>query len=146
MPQPEARAPWSYTLRIKSTQQPTALYSTTICSFLAHTATSQQIIMPEPHHEDPASSPKSTISQPKSQQRRNPLLRWTTVAVTLPPPIFFVPLLLAAIYFLFSSSLSPQVQQQSCSLQSVPQVQTASLSSSTPKTAKMSSDHATEQT
>ncbi|PON24122.1 nucleoside diphosphate kinase [Trichoderma gamsii] len=97
--------------------------------------------MPEPHHEDPASSPKSTISQPKSQQRRNPLLRWTTVTVTLPPPIFFVPLLLAAIYFLFSSS-SPQVQQQSCSLQSVPQVQTASLSSSTPNINKM----ATEQT
>ncbi|KAL7903341.1 nucleoside diphosphate kinase [Trichoderma sp. SZMC 28014] len=101
--------------------------------------------MPEPHHEDPASGPKSTISQPKRQQRRNPLLRWTTVAVTLPPPIFFIPLLLAAIYFLFSSSPSPQVQQQSCSLQSVPQVQTASLSSSTPETAKMSTP-SSEQT
>ncbi|KAL6902582.1 nucleoside diphosphate kinase [Trichoderma evansii] len=99
--------------------------------------------MPEPHHEGPASSPKSTIPQPKKQQRYNPLLRWTTVTVTLPPPIFFVPLLLAAIYFLFSSSPSPQIQQ-SCSLQPVPQVQTASLSSSTSKTAAMSPS--TEQT
>ncbi|RFU81227.1 nucleoside diphosphate kinase [Trichoderma arundinaceum] len=99
--------------------------------------------MPEPHHEDPASGPKSTqerIPQPKEQQRHNPLLRWTTV--TLPPPIFFVPLLLAAIYFLFSSS--SQVQQ-SCSLQPVPPVQTVPYTppSSTPKTVAMAS---TEQT
>ncbi|KAL7925587.1 nucleoside diphosphate kinase [Trichoderma austrokoningii] len=95
--------------------------------------------MSKPHHEDSASSPKSTISQPKSQGRHNPLWRWTTVTITLPPPIFFVPLLLAAICFLFSSpSPSPPVQQQSCSLQSIPQVQTASLSSSTPNTAIMS--------
>lgn len=116
------------------TTQPSVLY-------LSRKPSAQQIIMPEPHHEDPASSPKPTIPQPKKQQRLNPLLRWTTVTVTLPPPIFFVPLLLAAIYFLFSSSPSPQVRQ-SCSLQSIPQVQTASPSSSTPKTAAMS----TEQT
>jgi nucleoside-diphosphate kinase len=102
----------------------------------------QQIIMPEPHHEDPASSPKSTqegIRQPKDQQRRNPLLRWTTV--TLPPPIFFVPLLLAAIYFLFSS---PSQVQQSCSLQPIPQVQPVSYTPSpTPKSVAMASSEQT---
>ncbi|KAF3077251.1 nucleoside diphosphate kinase [Trichoderma harzianum] len=99
--------------------------------------------MPEPHHEDPASGPKSTqeIPQPREQQRHNPLLRWTTV--TLPPPIFFVPLLLLAAFYLLFSSSPPQVQQ-SCSLQHIPPVQPVSYTPpSTPKTVAMAS---TEQT
>ncbi|KAK4067007.1 uncharacterized protein Triagg1_8007 [Trichoderma aggressivum f. europaeum] len=99
--------------------------------------------MPEPHHEDPASGPKSTqeIPQPREQQRHNPLLRWTTV--TLPPPIFFVPLLLLAAFYLLFSSSPPQVQQ-SCSLQHIPPLQPASYTPpSAPKTVAMAS---TEQT
>ncbi|KAL7945476.1 nucleoside diphosphate kinase [Trichoderma barbatum] len=100
--------------------------------------------MPEPHHEDPASSPKSTqeIPRPREQQRHNPLLRWTTV--TLPPPIFFVPLLLLAAFYLLLSPSSSQVQQ-SCSLQHTPPVQAVSYTppSSTPNTVAMAS---TEQT
>ncbi|KAL7823840.1 nucleoside diphosphate kinase [Trichoderma gracile] len=110
--------------------------------------------MPEPRHEDPASSPKSTQETPGRQQKQkqhqpkpsNPLLRWTPV--TLPPPVFLVPLLLlllAAFYILLPSSPPPQVQQSCQSPQHLPTVQVSltSPSSTPPEPVAMAS---TEQT
>lgn len=113
---------------------------------------SQQIIMPEPRHEDPASSPKSTQETPQRKQKQpghqqsNPLLRWTPV--TLPPPVFLVPLLLlllAAFYLLLPSSPPSQVQQSCQSPQHLPSVQASHnpLSPTPPEPVAMAS---TEQT
>ncbi|TFB04625.1 Nucleoside diphosphate kinase [Trichoderma ghanense] len=116
-----------------------------------HSAQSQQITMPEPRHEDPASSQKPTQERPQQKQqqhqRSNPLLRWTPV--TLPPPVFLVPLLLlllAAFYNLLPSSSPPPVQQSCESSQHLPPVQAVSYtppSSTPPEPVAMAS---TEQT